>query len=398
MRKWYVLLLSALCIVLCSCSNENSQKGDMSVPTPVTGRMADNKYMITTAISFQETDSFFCGSNLTGNYINYYDKVSGVSGVLCADPACSHNSAECSAYIESGATLSVYEGKLYWVAPEDQSGGDYYLVQSNAAGTERKKVKRIDYENVVLPLQPQRYVIHQGTLYLFGQASVVDGVQAGCRLSLLATPLDSSEEYTTIFDNIYEQGAQATVRFIGDEIYLSVVCSENEECDISIYKYRVNEEENEIIYSETGIGKALGAIWVTENGDIFLPGADQNCTYVWQIKDGNRETVASQKISEPSIPIIIDGIAINLYSIKGVRWIDIVNLAGESIYSGELFEGKISEVGSNPNDCGVIVIGGDSEKIIFNLQEFGSNQFVDYTVMLNLENNMELSVLWSSQN
>ena len=49
---------------------------------------AQNQYMMASSVSFQETDDGFYGNSLFGRFLQYYDKNSGVAGILCANPAC----------------------------------------------------------------------------------------------------------------------------------------------------------------------------------------------------------------------------------------------------------------------------------------------------------------------
>ena len=100
MRKRIVLWLLALCLLLAGC-------GGITDPTeatgPVLGCDAQNKYRGTASgvFAFQETEDLFFGSGLLGKTVYYYDKVSGISGVLCADPSCTHDSSACGARIDN---------------------------------------------------------------------------------------------------------------------------------------------------------------------------------------------------------------------------------------------------------------------------------------------------------
>lgn len=404
MKKIRILSIFALVILLVTgCASPNSQTDPaqtdlFDTDTALPGYDAQNKYFLADILSFQETDGFFCGSNCIGNYLQYYDKASGITGVLCADPACSHNSAECGAYIKSGATFSVYDGKLYWIADDASNGSNYYLWQSDLSGTNRKKIKRLSFENVIMAYQPQRYVIHRGNLYMLGRSNLVAGTQVGDRISLLSTSLDDSEDITVLYDNVFEQGAQATVRFVGRSAYLSVVAfSDNGVCDITITKFNTRTGSSEIVYEEVNINATLGRIWVTEQGEVYLPGSDANHAYVWKIEDGVRTEIISWDGHDLSAPDIMDGIAINTYKIDGIRYIGIVSLNGTSLYEGELFPGGINGLEGDPNTYSFAVIGGDADKIVVNLMSFTGTGMTDYTIMLDVANNMKPTVLWGGQ-
>lgn len=401
MKKICILsILVSVILLVSGCTNQNSQTDpaqtdmfDTDIALP--GYDAQNKYLLADVLCFQETDDFFCGSNSLGRYLQYYDKTSGISGVLCADPACSHDSSECGAYIKKGATFSVYDGKLYWIADD---GRENYLWQSDLSGTNRKKIKRLSYENVIMTYQPQRYVIHRGNLYMLGSSNSVIGTQVGDRISLVSTSLDNSEDITVLYDNIFEQGAQATVRFVGKSVYLSILAfSDNEACDITVTKFNTRTGSSEIVYEEVNVNATLGRIWVTEQGEVYLPGCDDDHAYVWKIEEGVRTEIISWDGQNQTDPDIMDGIAINHYKVDGIRYIRMVSLDGISVYEGKLFPDDIVGLDGDPNTYSYAVIGGDAEKIIINLMSFTGTEMTDYTIMLDITNNMKPTILWNGQ-
>lgn len=401
MKKIIVLYVLAICLCLSACKiiPERSELSDVeeiglqSVPK----FDSQGKYMMTIAVSFQETDDFFCGSNFTGNFLQYYDKVSGVSGVLCADPACTHDSSNCGAYMQSGANLAIYDGKLYWVGQDTQSSRDYYLWRSDLSGMEREKIKRLSFENVIMEYQPQRYVVHRGKLYLLGNINTLNGTQSSCRDILVSSPLDDSEEFTVLYEKVTNVGMNTTVRFVGDHVYISAVTfPEGGPCDITVTKLNLTTGALETIYAEAEIPQNLGTAWVTEQGDIFLPGVDEDCAYVWKVENGKRVEIVTWSGAEPSLPNVMDGIAVFLSRPNGVRLAEIIDLKGEKIYSGLLFPEGIPGLDGDPNAYSFAVVGGDKDKMILNLQNFTESGMVDYTVMLDMNDNLTPTILWSN--
>ena len=86
MKKQIAVLAFALamCLSLAACGSVPSQsessipETDTTIPTTeneivqtMPGFDAQNQYLVTDIISFQETDTFFCGSNCIGNYLCY---------------------------------------------------------------------------------------------------------------------------------------------------------------------------------------------------------------------------------------------------------------------------------------------------------------------------------------
>ena len=80
-----------------------------------------------------------------------------------------------------------------------------------------------------------------------------------------------------------------------------------------------------------------------------------------------------------------------------IRQIDIRDFSGETIYAGKLFPDPVSGLEKDPNTYDIMVVGGDTEKIVVNLSEFTNKGIVDYTVMLDLKDNMKATILWSSE-
>ena len=114
MRKGTGILLAlVVCLLLTACtpggpgkdtqgSTEVTQ-GFFDGDAPMPGYDADNRYMLWEGISFQETENYFFGTVLGGEYIHYYDMQTGISGLLCPDPACTHDSGDCFAKMEPNA-------------------------------------------------------------------------------------------------------------------------------------------------------------------------------------------------------------------------------------------------------------------------------------------------------
>ena len=170
MKKTVILCILFSVLLLSGC--KGGQEEIQEFPdTPTPEYDAQNQYLLMNLMNFQETEDFFCGTDYGGMQLRYYDKKSGASGVLCPDPACTHDTGDCGANISTGASLSVYDGKLYWIAPKGEQEAALY--RSDLSGANREELRTIDPQNVINAYQPQRYMIHRGFLFLVGQADVV---------------------------------------------------------------------------------------------------------------------------------------------------------------------------------------------------------------------------------
>lgn len=417
MKRSIFVIVIAIALLLSGCQN-NSRSGsadfdDLSqFPAE---KNAQNKYLMGTS-NFQEADGFFLGTVGFEDYLLYYDKASGISGVLCADPSCAHDSRECGANIGTGRSLSYYDGKLYWVGPEDSQLQKDYLWQSDLSGMNRKKIMEISWDEIRMPYQPQRYVIHQGKLYIMGSASVVEGTQTGKRKSLLSIPLTGEDGFTTVYDEVLPN-ANDNERYIFVDgfiyIYISSFNEESSTNNLTVTKVDIAKNTSEVVYQENDITDIPGNIWVTENHEIYLTGSTKTGTeaYLWKLENGEKIEITSWSGERISTPDVIDGIVLCLSYDKDIRWADIRDLTGKTIYSGKLFPDVIPELEHDPNDIpsgvgrgntySIGLIGGDAEKLIFELGgEEGSKpdtKLVSYVILLDLKDNMKATILWSSE-
>ncbi len=399
MKKRVLLLTLVLCLLLTGCGKapkkDEPSFEELESNEPMPGFDAQNKYLLFQFPSFQETDGFYFGSTYQGKNLHYYDKSSGVSGFLCADPSCTHDTEDCAAYTGTDRFLSYYDGKLYWVEQVYQSA----LWRSDLAGTNREKIKPISFTDIVMVYQPQQYTIHRGKLYFWGSEETVVGTEAGQRVTLISTPLDSSEEFTTLYDETFENIFNPRFRFVGNYVYFSVSRFTSDWLfSVTVTKINVNTGESEIVYDEEAIASHVRDFWVTQEGEIYLPGSDDNRSYLWKIEDGKRVEVASWEEADPYPPTIVDGIAVHERLEDGIRWADIVNFSGETIYSGEMFPEKVEGLDGDlrtVGDYGYVFTGGDSEKLIWNLT--GDGKYADATIMIDLTDNMKTTVLWTSE-
>ena len=399
--KRMIAVIVATVLLLSGCQNNTpTDPADSDDSIQFTAeKNAQNKYLLADATSFQETDGFFCGTNLLGNYLQYYDKANGISGVLCADPACAHDSDECGAYIQKGANLSYCDGNLYWIA-EDANSRDKYLWKSDLSGMNREKIMQISFEDVIYPYQPQKYVVHQGKLYIMGSADVVDGTQTGKRKSLLSRSLSGDEGFTTVYDEVLPLATEETYRFVDGFIYVSMVTFDDASStkDLTVTKVDIAKNTSEVIYQQTDTTELLGDFWVTEDHELYLSGSTDEKAYLWKIENGSKKEITFWPVDEVNDPDVMDGIAMLATRDENkIRYVDIRNFSGETIYSGKLFPSAISGLDKDPNTYSFAVLGGDTEKLIINLTKFANMKMVDYTILLDLKDNMKATILWSSE-
>ena len=410
MRKQIGILLAlAVCLMLTACTpggsgqetqggNEDTQ-GFFDGNAPMPGYDADNRYMIWETNSFQETEDYFFGTTLFGRYLHYYDLQTGISGLLCPDPACTHDSGDCFAKMEPNASVSYYDGKLYWVGEDPAGGGnDRYLWRSDITGTNREKLKTISFQDTILVYQPQQYYIHRGNLYFLGKANTVDGVETGKRVTLMMAPLEGGGGFTPLFDETFLGGADATIRFVGNRLYFAVQSFlADGSVNLTITCYDRTDGTSQVLFEQTDITYIAGDMWVTEAGEIYMPVLVENVGQVMKLENGAWTEVMSLEGENVAAPTILDGIVEFDGVTEGTRWVHIFTSSGETVYEGALFPEAIPGIEEDPNTLDWAIVGGDREKLILYLSSWTESGSIDYIVMLDLTDNLKPTVLWSEE-
>ena len=410
MRKQMGILLAlVVCLLLTACtpggpgnstqSGTEGTQGFFDGDAPMPGYDADNRYMLWEGISFQETENYFFGTVLGGEYIHYYDMQTGISGLLCPDPACTHDSRACGAKLGIGASVSYYDGKLYWVGKDPAGDGhDEYLWRSDITGTNREKLKTISFQDTILVYQPQQYYIHRGNLYFLGRAGFVDGTETGDRITLMTAPLEGNDAFTMLYEKMFYVGVDATVRFVGNKVYFAVQSgTPDSPKDMTITCYDRTDGTSQVLFEQTSMEEVPGDMWVTEAGEIYVPAQVENVARVLKLEDGALIEVLSQEWESLSAPTILDGI-VEFDGQKGdTRWVRILTFSGETVYEGALFPEAIPGIEEDPNTFNWAIVGGDREKLILYLSSYTEAGIIDYIVMLDLTDNLKPTVLWSEE-
>ena len=411
MRKGTGILLAlVVCLMLTACTPEGpgnstqsgteGTQGFFDGDAPMPGYDADNRYMLWEGISFQETENYFFGTVLGGEYIHYYDMQTGISGLLCPDPACTHDSGACPAKVEPNASVSYYDGKLYWVGKDPAGDGhDRYLWRSDITGANREKLKTISFQDTILVYQPQQYYIHRGNLYFLGRAGIVDGTETGDRITLMTAPLEGNDAFTMLYDKTFYVGVDATVRFVGNKVYFAVQSgTPDSPKDMTITCYDRTDGTSQVLFEQTGMEGIPGDMWVTEAGEIYIPAQVENEAKILKLGDGALTEVLSQEWESLSAPTILDGIVVFNERKGDAWWVHILTLSGETVYEGALYPEAIPGMKEDPNTFGRAIVGGDREKLILNLNSLPqAGEMTNYVVMLDLTDNLKPTVLWSDK-
>ena len=408
-KRISILLALVVCLMLTACTpggpgkdtqgGTEGTQGFFDGDAPMPGYDADNRYMLWEGISFQETEDYFFGTVLGGEYLHYYDMQTGISGLLCPDPACTHDSRACGAKLGIGASVSYYDGKLYWVGRDPAGDGhDEYLWCSDITGTNREKLKTISFQDTIQVYNPQQYYIHRGNLYFLGIAGFVEGTETGDRLTLMTAPLEGNDAFTVLYEKTFYVGVDATARFVGNKVYFAVQSgTPDSPKDMTITCYDRTDGTSQVLFEQTGMEEILGAMWVTEAGEIYVPAQVENKGKVLKLEDGALTEVLSQEWESLSAPTVLDGIVAFKGQKGDTRWVRILTFSGETVYEGALYPEAIPGMEEDPNTLNWAIVGGDREKLILYLNSRTEAGIIDYIVMLDLKDNLKPTVLWRDE-
>lgn len=388
----------ALIMCLSSCAEKES-----SVDTEYDETCeAQNKYnsSISGSDSFQEVGDSYIGSTLGGRKLLYYDAESGVSGVLCSDPSCTHDTNSCSARINPGSVF-YYDGQIYFIAHDsEKNSGDFFLWREDLSGNNKKKVKEISTTDIWFEYQPQQFFLHHGKLYILGKANTIEGARPEYRISLLSTPIDDSSEYQILVDKRVDTYVQTSARFVGDHVYYMIFeWTDDGPLSITVMRFSTSDGKEETVYKNTEISELVTDFWVTDSEEIYLAGEDKDDhACIWRIKGKKMEVTTIWEDQEDLVLRISDGIAVTSYYVDDVRYISVKDFENRTLYDGPMFASKPMGVDKDlgSRGYGFSVVGGDREKIIVNMEGF-EKDIKSYTVLLDLNNDLEPTLLWSDK-
>lgn len=406
MRSSLCALFLSVCLALSACG------AGAEVQTDYTGKEAQNKYARAWGLlSFQETEDFYIGSGTYSERAYYYDKVNGISGLLCADPSCAHENSSCCAHVKQGSALFLHGGQRYWITGDHSDGGDHILWRSDLSGENREKLRTISLENIIMAYQPQQYFVHRDHLYFLGKEDVIP---IGDRISILGASLDGDEEFTTLFDETYDLYANAEAYFVGNNAYLMVKQFEGtgevgwDNIYVSINRIDLTTGEQELLYEEADVNAPVNSMWVTEEGKVYFSKNDRFCV----LEDGTARELF--RFNDPTAfqLWVMDGVVVNSTARDNVNWLEIKDFEGNAIYDGPLFPNGVPGFDikpgniSNNHEFGYAYVGGDREKLILAMTHMEHadkmnsgflTSITDYMLSLDLNNNLAPTVLWISE-
>ncbi len=211
--------------------------------------------------------------------ISALDTASGECMPLCGKPECTHDNAECNAYIDVkglAARLSLSEGRLYWV-----QGGlrNPLLLSMNTDGTDRREDAHIDPELYRLTYGAGTAEVKDGVLYVCGTgSSVLNGEAKECAAAFLQELGAEKGEL------IYEADGcpMAFGRIMDGRLYFAFGDTYGEEpekpLETRLFAWDIGKKELTELYSKAEPEAAYRSI-IAADGRVYLGGYDRLLAY-----------------------------------------------------------------------------------------------------------------------
>ena len=216
----------------------------------------------------------------SGHLIHYYDKTTGISGVLCGKAECEHSTAygsTCNAYINSSSDdLLLYAERLYW-------RNDDTIYSMALDGTDHRTERTLGRELFSEQGFAASMILHRGFAYVLIKNYWVEDGQEALRLDLAAVSLDPNGEVHMIFSEELDAFAASwgpffTMQAYGDDLYiLTSWAAEADELngspasyDFRILRYGAATQELTTLYydSQSPIDYTI-EMWVTDDSIVY---------------------------------------------------------------------------------------------------------------------------------
>lgn len=190
LRKSAAIVLAALLLFLTACSDGGGgTEGVAAVEQRIFN--SNNAALNVTG----DTVYFMTGRGHGVNYrLSYMDRATGYAGELCGKPECTHDNADCNAWVDGTLAMTVSEDRIYW-ANIDRS---CLLVCSVALDGTDRRTEWASPEGYIDTIGDCQLQVCGDAIYLeYYTIEVVDGTPKNL-IQILAIPRNSGKAYEVL--------------------------------------------------------------------------------------------------------------------------------------------------------------------------------------------------------
>ena len=307
------------------------------------------------------------------SFIRYYDKVSDITGVLCARPECMHTTSNCNAYANVSRGLMWYDNKLYW-AQNSKDNTNIELLCMNPDGTNRQLVQS-------LAINPNSYNcmvrLHRGYIYVGTIENTSKNGQAVSIFSLYREELGSPTQEPPLICQLTFNNSSIDYHYqiLNNHLYLALSHSIFEDSTVqthvTLYSYDITndafQELGETVYSDW----MLSDFYVHNNTPYITVYQNNNVLRVERFSfDITRfETAFQLEVDHAIYPSLGDGVVVGYAIVDNLPWYIITDYSGQILRQGELpvFE-KSSDF------LTLSIMGANETRILMTLQDLRSGK------------------------
>lgn len=225
-------------------------------------------------------------------FLYYLDKKTLSKWALCYKPECTHDDADCGAYIGFCEAIAVYDGRLWWLSDDFKYDGRYtesnFNVYSSALdGTDRRLEFETDAAERSKDIKTNSSgctaYFHRGYLYIYYSRENVENAVPVDYIYLLRTPLSGDGKTEEILCERFENlSADMKIIPLGKSIYFTIHLQNNpdavgdENWSIADGAYRYDTKTGALDVLSYWEGKLY---LPDKNGGIILPKAEGKYIY-----------------------------------------------------------------------------------------------------------------------
>ena len=383
MKKTAAFILS-LALLLGACSltppEETGPEADPPEPPAADANDYTNKYSYVTNVSFSETDLIYFGKQHNDKYILYSDKETGLYGVLCGKPDCTHDGKACNAYTGHTDGLEYYKGRFYWLS---YSKGKRYMYSMAEDGTDRKTVKTVGDSNGkgIVDI----FCFRDSMFALIQENKVSDGVPR-THLSFYKTSLTGDDGFTLMGDIIPEGGVLSAYRLYLQEGKICFADTfRDPESGANLFRaYTFDTETGEIaLAGEAVTSGRVYEFYAESPGVWYYPSAAEGgVPAVYRMENGVSEKAF--ELADPEERWYISQLGSGVCMARSQETRDfrvwLLDMEGNTLYKGDLPMSHRADLPEPHYLFGAYLLGGDTKSVVFKELEVLNGVRADYYV------------------